>query len=100
MSEDTVDLLRMEPPPLSSSVLRRAEKTDLSLGSLQAIAAIRARLDMLEKAAMVSAKEKGATNRDIAEALNLTTQTIYYRFRGMRRGEGNLSIGRGRRRKA
>jgi predicted transcriptional regulator len=71
-------------PKLSSSVLRRAENTDLSLGSLEAIAAIRARLDVLERAAMVSAKEKGATNEDIAEALRLTPQAIYYRFRHMR----------------
>jgi predicted transcriptional regulator len=69
---------------LSSSLLRRAENTELSLGSLEAIAAIRARLDVLERAAMISAREKGATLEDIAEALRLTHQAIYYRFRNMR----------------
>jgi hypothetical protein len=90
----------MDPPALSPAILRRAESTELSLGSLQAIAAIRARLDVLEKEAMVSAREKGATNEDIAEALDLTAQAIYYRFRNMRKGDANLLIGRGRRRKA
>jgi AcrR family transcriptional regulator len=53
---------------------------------LEAIAAIRARLAFLEEAAMVSARDKGATMEDIAEALGLTPQAIYYRFRNMRDG--------------
>jgi hypothetical protein len=68
---------------LTPSILRRAENTELSLGSLEAIAAIRAHLDALETQAMVSAREKGATMEDIAEALGLTPQAIYYRFRNM-----------------
>ena len=71
-------------PKLSPSILRRAENTELSLGSLEAIASIRARLDVLETAAMLSAREKGATQEDIAEALGLTHQAIYYRFRNMK----------------
>ena len=77
----------MEDAPLSTSLFRRAEKTELSLGSLEAIAAIRARIDLLENAAMISAREKGATMEDIAEALRLTPQAIYYRFRNMRNGD-------------
>ena len=77
--------------PLSSGLLRRAENTELPLGSLEAIAAIRARLDLLETAAMISAREKGATMEDIAEALGLTPQAIYYRFRNMRDGDGDLA---------
>jgi predicted transcriptional regulator len=68
---------------LTPSILRRAENTELSLGSLEAIAAIRARLDTLETQAMLSARDKGATMEDIAEALGLTPQAIYYRFRNM-----------------
>ena len=79
----------MEGSPLSSGLLRRAENTELSLGSLEAIAAIRARLDLLETAAMISAREKGATMEDIAEALRLTPQAIYYRFRHMRDDDGD-----------
>jgi predicted transcriptional regulator len=70
-------------------LIRRAENTELSLGSLEAIAAIRARIDALEEIAMVSAKEKGATMEDIAEALGLTPQAIYYRFRNRRNGDAD-----------
>jgi hypothetical protein len=70
-----------DQPTLPRSLLRRAENTELSLGSLEAIAEIRAYLDELEKLAMVSAREKGATVEDIADALKLTPQAIYYRFR-------------------
>jgi predicted transcriptional regulator len=75
--------------PLSAGLIRRAENTELSLGSLEAIAAIRARIDALEEIAMVSAKEKGATMEDIAEALGLTPQAIYYRFRNRRNGDAD-----------
>ena len=68
-------------PILSRTLFRRAENTELSLGSLEAISEIRAHLDDLEKRAMVSAREKGATVEDIAESLKLTPQAIYYRFR-------------------
>jgi predicted transcriptional regulator len=76
-------------PKLTLSILRRAENTELSLGSLEAIAAIRARLDALETQAMLSAREKGATMEDIAEALGLTPQAIYYRFRNMQGNDGD-----------
>jgi predicted transcriptional regulator len=71
----------IERTTLSPSLLRRAQKTELSLGSLEAIAAIRGHLDELESAAMLSARDKGATLEDIAEALGLTPQAIYYRLR-------------------
>jgi Bacterial regulatory proteins, tetR family len=73
--------------PLSPALCRRAENTELSLGSLEAIAAIRARIDVLEEVAMISAKDKGATMEDIAEALGLSPQAIYYRFRNRRNGD-------------
>jgi transposase-like protein len=66
---------------LPRSLVRRAENVELSLGSLEAISEIRAHLNELEKQAMASAREKGATVEDIADALNLTPQAIYYRFR-------------------
>jgi predicted transcriptional regulator len=70
-----------DEPILSRSLIRRAENTELSLGSLEAIAEIRRTLDLLEVAALRSAKDKGATIEDIAEALGLTPQAIYYRLR-------------------
>jgi hypothetical protein len=75
--------------PLSPALCRRAENTELSLGSLEAIAAIRARIDVLEEAAMISAKDKGAAMEDIAEALGLSPQAIYYRFRVRRNGDSD-----------
>jgi AcrR family transcriptional regulator len=76
---------------LARSLIRRAENTELSLVSLEAIAEIRERLYQLEADALKSAREKGATMQDIAEALRLTPQAIYYRlrtngFRPTRRG--------------
>jgi predicted transcriptional regulator len=68
-------------PALSRGLLRRAENVELSVGSLEAISEIRAYLDDLEKLSMASAREKGATVEDIAEALRLTPQAIYYRLR-------------------
>ena len=71
-------------PAHSRSLLRRAENTELSLGSLEAISEIRAYLNELERLATVSAREKGATVEDIAAALHLTPQAIYYRLRNER----------------
>jgi predicted transcriptional regulator len=85
-------------PTLSRSLLRRAENTELTLGSLKAISEIRAWLDQWEMQAMVTAKEKGATMEDIGDALGLTTQAIYHRFRNNRDGTNHL-IARGRPRK-
>lgn len=77
---------------LPRSTIRRAENTELSLVSLEAIAEIRRRLDELEVEAVKSAREKGATIDDIAKAIGLTPQAIYHR---MRHG-GNSKRGRPR----
>ena len=66
---------------LSPALVRRAENTELSLVSLEAIIAIRRRLDALEADAIKSAREKGATVEDIAGAMGLTPQAIYHRLR-------------------
>jgi predicted transcriptional regulator len=82
---------------LSRALLRRAENTELTLSSLRAISEIRSWLDHWEMQAMTTARDKGATMEDIAEALGLTPQAIYHRFRNNR--EGNHRITRGRPRK-
>jgi predicted transcriptional regulator len=66
---------------LARSLIRRAQTTELSLVSLEAIAEIRRHLNVLEVEAIRSAREKGATVDDIAEAMGLTPQAIYYRLR-------------------
>ena len=63
------------------SLIRRAENTELSLVSLEAIAEIRRHLDDLEAEAIKSARDKGATVEDVAEAMGLTPQAIYHRLK-------------------
>jgi hypothetical protein len=76
---------------LTRSLIRRAENTELSLVSLEAIAEIREHLHELEAEAIKSARDKGATVDDIAEAIGLTPQAIYHRLRN-----GGLAAKRGR----
>jgi 1,6-anhydro-N-acetylmuramate kinase len=75
---------------LSRSTIRRAENTELSLVSLEAIVEIRHHLDQLEAEAISSARDKGATVEDIAGAMGITTQAIYHRLKnggqGAKRG--------------
>jgi hypothetical protein len=63
------------------TLLRRAENVGLSLGALDAMTQIRAHLDRLEVEATRIARDQGATIEDIAEALDVTPQTIYYRLK-------------------
>jgi hypothetical protein len=84
----------MADPVFSHTLLRRAENTELALGSLEAIAELRRQLDRLEDEAVLSARAKGATVEDIAGALDLTSQAIYYRFRN--RGATRARRGRPR----
>jgi DNA-directed RNA polymerase specialized sigma24 family protein len=71
----------MDGSTFPRSLLRRAENTELSLGSLEAIAELRRTLDRLEHETVLNAREKGASVEDIAEALDLTPQAVYYRLR-------------------
>ncbi|MEP6972777.1 MAG: hypothetical protein ABI869_01390, partial [Actinomycetota bacterium] len=77
----------------SRALIRRAENMELSLGALEAIARLRASLDRLEAQAFKSARDKGATVEDIAEALGPTPQAIYHRIRN---GDGVARRGRPR----
>ena len=71
---------------LSRSTIRRAENTELSLVSLEAIVEIRHHLDQLEAEAIRSARDKGATVEDIAGAMGITTQAIYHRLKSGSQG--------------
>jgi predicted transcriptional regulator len=88
----------MDESSFPRPLLRRAENTELSLGSLEAIAELRRTLDRLEHEAMLSAREKGATMEDIAEALDLTPQAIHHRLRND--GQGPRRRGRPRAKKS
>lgn len=65
----------------SRSLIRRATNTELSLVSLSAIHEMREQLDELEVKALRSARDKGASVEDIAQAMGLTPQAIYHRLR-------------------
>lgn len=71
---------------ITRSLIRRAENTELSLGSLEAILEIREHLDELEAAAIQSARDKGAAVEDIAGVMGLTPQAIYHRLRNGKQG--------------
>ena len=83
---------------LSRSTIRRAENTELSLVSLEAIVEIRHHLDQLEAEAISSARDKGATVEDIAGAMGIPTQANHRlksgsqgAKRGRPKAEGSVS---------
>ena len=64
--------------------LRKAENIDLPLLGLTAIHDLRSSLDALELEHIDSAREKGASWEDIAEAMGVTRQALQQRLRNKR----------------
>jgi DNA invertase Pin-like site-specific DNA recombinase len=62
-------------------LIRKLEKPDLPLESLQAIYRLRRYLDELEAACILKARELGASPADIGDALGITRQSVYNRLR-------------------
>ena len=74
----TEDSAARLPRPL----LHRLEKAeDFPLSALEAITEVRRLLDETERRAVNSAREKGATWDDLAYALGVTRQAVFYRYR-------------------
>jgi hypothetical protein len=71
----------MAYPTLPRDLIRRAENENFPLIGLTALRELRKALDELEIAAMLRAREMGASTTDIGEALGLTRQAAYYRIR-------------------
>ena len=61
------------------------------LAALEAVVETRRHLDAVERAAVEAAREKGATWEDIAEALGVSRQAIYQKYR---QRNGNLAAAR------
>ena len=72
---------------LALKTLRKAENTGLPLLALAAIRELKCSLESLELAQIDSARDKGASWEDIAEAMGVTRQALQQRLRH-RRPEG------------
>ena len=79
------------PDLLPMRLVRRALNTDLSIGSLEAIAVLRRDLDHLEERAVATARSRGASWADIAETLGITRQALQQRVarRALRKKAGS-----------
>ena len=70
------------PPRLSRALLRRIDSHDaFPITALEAIVEARRCLDEVERSAVSTARERGATWEDIAQALGVTRQAIYQKHR-------------------
>jgi predicted transcriptional regulator len=70
----------MSDSPEMRTLLKRATNRELPMGALAALQALRKVLDDLEYEAIVSARSKGATASEIADALGMTRQAVYLRI--------------------
>lgn len=71
-----------KPSKLPRALLHRLEKAeDFPLSALEAVTQLRQLLDETERIAVRSAREKGATWDDLAYALGVTRQAVFYRYR-------------------
>jgi len=66
---------------LKRSLLRRIECHAAFLSALEAIVETRAYLNNAERAAIAAAREKGASWEDVADALGVSRQAVYQRYR-------------------
>jgi hypothetical protein len=87
----------LENLTISRTLLRRLENyPDFPLNALVTVVELRACLDEIERRAIGAARERGATWEDIADAIGVSRQAIYQKYRNHRDDPaGNLN-GRGR----
>jgi transcriptional regulator with PAS, ATPase and Fis domain len=62
------------------SLVARTENTDVPLVVLEAVRDLRSYLDEVEVEAILKARERGASPEDIARALGITRQGVYYKL--------------------
>jgi predicted ArsR family transcriptional regulator len=69
---------------LPRSITRKLEQhEEFPLSALEAVTEARTRLDEIECDAIGSARERGATLEDIAEALGLSRQAVHYKLQNL-----------------
>ena len=67
---------------ITRSTLRKLENADVfPLIALQTLREVRGELDELEAAAIIRARELGASLEDIADAMGITRQGVSYRLK-------------------
>ncbi len=70
------------PTRINTRLIKRSENfVEFPISALEAIARMRRCLDELERKAVESARAKGATWSEIAEAVGVTRQAMYQKFR-------------------
>jgi hypothetical protein len=70
------------PERITRNTIRKTEMHEVfPLAALEATACIRRYLDEVERRAVATARSRGATWEDIAEALGVSRQAVYQRFR-------------------
>jgi predicted DNA binding protein len=71
---------------LSRSITRKLEHhQEFPLSALEAVTEARERLDEIESEAIEAARARGATLEEIAEALGVSRQAVYYKIRNLER---------------
>jgi hypothetical protein len=78
-------MARVQDLTISRTLLRRLENyPNLPLNALETVVELRACLDEIERRAVESARDRGATWEDIAEAIGVSRQAIYQKYRNHR----------------
>ena len=73
------------PDRITRNTIRKTEMHEVfPLAALEAAACIRRYLDEVERRSVETARSRGATWEDIAEALGVSRQAVYQRFRHRR----------------
>jgi hypothetical protein len=76
--------------PFPKDVIRKIESRDsFPLMALTGMNDLRAYLDEAETEAIIKAREMGAAVEDIADAIGLTRQGVYYRLKALRPDQGS-----------
>jgi CRP-like cAMP-binding protein len=78
-------MTRAQNLAISRALLRRLESyPNFPLNALETVVELRTCLDQIERRAVESARERGATWEDIATAVGVSRQAIYQKYRNHR----------------
>ena len=68
---------------IDRSLIRKIESENFPLIAIEAMQELRKQLDAAEVAAILKAREMGASAEDIADVLGITRQGAYYRLKAL-----------------